>query len=104
MTNLEYVSRGAHTANWFQSEIRIPRASVRCLEYREDQRGPESNTFGGVCAVGKHSGTCVLPFVDEAQAIKVIERIGRKFVAVDGQSSEESPFGRHFTRLNLDDH
>ncbi|QOY91812.1 hypothetical protein [Paludibaculum fermentans] len=88
---------------WFQSESRVPRASVRWLEYREDERGPESNTFGGVCAKGKYSATCVLPFVDEAQAIEVIERIGQKFVAVGGQSSEESPFGRHFTRLNLND-
>ena len=29
VTNLEYISCGAHTATWFRSEIRIPRASVR---------------------------------------------------------------------------
>lgn len=102
VTNLEYISCGAHTATWFRSEIRIPRASVRWLEYREDERGPESDTFGGVCAKGKYTATCVLPYVDEAQAIEVIERIERKFVAVAGQGSEESPFGPHFTRLDLD--
>ncbi|MGC4056180.1 MAG: hypothetical protein QM757_45830 [Paludibaculum sp.] len=103
VTNLEYVTRGPQTSNWFQSENRIPRAGVRWLEYREDQSGPESGAVGGLYAKGKYSAACLLPFIDEAQAIDVIERIEARFVSVGEQRTEESPFGRNFTRLNLDD-
>ena len=43
----------------------------------------------------------MLPYVDEQQAMLVIERIVNKFPDFDKQWEGQSPFGKHFTELGL---
>lgn len=101
VTNLEFISR-AFIEGWHSSTRCVPRANIKWLEYQEDTTGPETAHHpGGLYAVLPQGSVCLLPHVDEKQTGMVIERILAKFPAFRDQWKENSPFGQHFTVLDL---
>ena len=102
VTNLEFVLR-SYFGGGYRSTRSVSRADIKWLEYQEDTTSPETAHHpGGLYAVLKHSNVCVLPFVDEHQAAVVIDRILEKFPDFRNQWEGQSPFGQHFTTLDLD--
>jgi hypothetical protein len=75
---------------------------IRWLEYQEDTTGPEtSNHPGGMYAVLQHRSVCLLPYVDEEQTHRVIDRIENKFPVFRTRWASGSHFGQNFTTLGL---
>ncbi|HXN49803.1 MAG TPA: hypothetical protein VN893_24330 [Bryobacteraceae bacterium] len=93
VTNLEFESRG-DVGDGSGSTRTVCRADVRWLEHQD--RG-----VSGLYAVLRHHSVCMLPYVDEQQAMLVIERIVNKFPDFEKQWEGQSPFGKHFTELGL---
>lgn len=79
----------------------VSRADIRWLEFREDG-GMDSDQRQGLYAVRRLGSVCLLPELNAHEAALVIERIMEKFPDFRRQCEQESPFGEHFTLLNID--
>ena len=103
VTRLELESRG-RVGDAFQKSRQLRTADIDWLEYQEDRSGPENASHPkGLYAVCAASSVCLLPEIDEEQAVFVIEKIGDKFPGLRKQWSGKSWFGQHFTTLGLDE-
>jgi hypothetical protein len=100
VTNLEFVTRG-HFAENLGSQPSVSSADIRWLEYREDKSGPDASIPGGLYAVLKKTGICILPDLNEQQTSEVIGKIEDKFPQFKEQWRNNSAFGEHFTSLNI---
>ncbi len=103
VTKLEFVSRGKVGDN-IGSMRTVCLADVQWLEYQEDTSGPESSSHpGGLYAVVGRRSVCLLPDIDEAQTALIIDRILDKFPGFRQQCRANSPFGKNFTLLGLNE-
>lgn len=99
----EFAAQGKVGDNWGNSRS-VPTSVVQWLEYQEDTTGPETAHHpGGLYAILNHRSVCLLPDVDEQQAVAVIERIKDKYPDLGAQWSGHSSFGRGFISLGLND-
>ena len=103
ITKLEFVSRGRIGDNLGLRRT-VCSADIRWLEYQEDTIGPETSHHpGGLYAVLGHRSTCLLPNVSEAQTALIIDRIKERFPDFRTRWEGQSPFGKHFTSLGLNE-
>jgi hypothetical protein len=82
VTNLDFESTG-HSPNGYRPAT-ISRADVYNMEYRKSSGGGEDQPLPSGLYVERsasvwQSGTCMLPDIDEAQTLQVIEAIYRRF-------------------------
>ncbi len=99
----EIISRG-RVGDSLRSKRRMHAEDVQWLEYQEDTTGPETSDHpGGLYAVLTHSSVCILPDIDDQQATNVIARIHQRFPELSRKWQSNSPFGRNFLSLELED-
>lgn len=82
----------------------ISMASIRWLEYREEQGGADTKYEPqGLYAVVGSGNTyrCLVPFLNAEEAEQAMIAIERKFPTLAERWKKDSPFRDHFTTLNL---
>jgi hypothetical protein len=103
ITRLEFKSRG-RLGDSLASTRTVCASDIQWLEHQENTTGLDTAHHPrGLYAVLRHRSVCLLPDVDEQQSASIIERIHDKYPEFRAQWSGQSPFGRHFTSLGLDE-
>src|SRR5579871_6020971 len=75
-TNLEFQTT---TGDFYRSSTAIPRADIESLEYREEKGGADHYEPSGLYAELRTGSKCILPHLNERQALTIIEAIYRRF-------------------------